>query len=198
MFLKPKSSVTNPPALLYKRFIAIEDSRNLNVLYKTIDDLLWTFNYQDIEFNQFTQSVPDNAKIINITTTTILTFLKYYCYYTDKWNSVTTLNIDGLTLLSASYNNIGKKYQTNKYYFNGSFDYMIRGDQTNSDGQYIKGLITPFKSINIRTFNDDVKLEPEDLVVVDGVLYSIESIELNQKRLPKPFNIYFATLNSVL
>ena len=47
-------------------------------------------------------------------------------------------------------------------------------------------------------FNDDIKLSVDDLVVVDGHLYSVENPETIIKQQPKPFNIYFATLNNIL
>ena len=102
-----------------------------------------------------------------------------------------------MTLLSALYNNVGK-YQTNKYYFSGSFDYMIKGSIEGTTSQYIKGNILPLTSLNIKYFDDDISLSVDDLVVIDGKLYSVEDPETTIKQQPKPFKIYFATLNSIL
>lgn len=195
MFLKPKSSVLNPPALLYKRFTALEESRSLKNVYKTTDDKVWTFDYQELTFNLYEGEIVGN--VINISSTTVLTFGKYYFYYTDKWNKVETLDVEGLTLLSAKYNDVGK-YKVNKYYFAGSFDYMELGDMSQSESQFLKGAMTHTKSMNIRTFDDSIQLEPDDLIVIGDTLYSIESISVSRKRLPREFKIYFATLNNIL
>lgn len=90
------------------------------------------------------------------------------------------------------------KYQINKYYYAGSFDFTIKGSIEGTTVQYIKGNIIPLRALNIKHFNDDVKLSTDDLVVVGGRLYSVENPETVIKQQPKPFQIHFATLNSVL
>jgi hypothetical protein len=52
--------------------------------------------------------------------------------------------------------------------------------------------------MNIKHYNDDIKLSVDDLVVVEGRLYSVENPETVYKQQPKKYSIYFATLNSVL
>lgn len=197
MFMKPKSSVLNPPALLYRRFTGLEESRSLKNVYKTTNNLVWTFDYQELTFNLYEGEIV--GEVINITSTTVLTFGKYYFYYKDsEWNKAETLdNVEGLELLSAKYNDIGK-YKVNKYYFAGSFDYMEQGDMSQSESQFLKGAMTHTKSTNIRTFDDSIQLEPDDLIVIGNTLYSIESISVSRKRLPREFKIYFATLNNIL
>ena len=100
-------------------------------------------------------------------------------------------------LLSAKFNNIAK-YQFNKYYYVGSMDYMVKGSIEGTTTQYIKGNIIPLTSLNIKYFNDDIKLNPDDLIVIDKHLYSIENVEDVVKRQPKKFAVHFATLNSIL
>lgn len=112
---------------------------------------------------------------------------------TKQENQSTSLK----NILGLESNSIGK-YQINKYYYNGSFDFMMRGDMEKAEVQYVKGLITPATSFEIRTFDDSIKLDHDDLVVIDGVLYAIESVSVTQKRVPKKFNIYYATLTSIL
>lgn len=112
---------------------------------------------------------------------------------TKQENQSTSLK----NILGLESNSIGK-YQINKYYYNGSFDFMMRGDMEKAEVQYVKGLITPATSFEIRTFDDSIKLDHDDLVVIDGRLYAIESISVTQKRVPKKFNIYYATLTSIL
>ena len=86
----------------------------------------------------------------------------------------------------------------NKYYYTGSFDYMIKGSVSGVTTQPIRGNITPLTSLNIKYFDDSVNLSPHDLVVIDGHLYSVENPETSIKQMPKPYKIYFATLNSIL
>ena len=116
-------------------------------------------------------------------------------------NEITTIETDTQTeetkqenqstslknILGLESNSIGK-YQINKYYYNGSFDFMMRGDMEKAEVQYVKGLITPATSFEIRTFDDSIKLDHDDLVVIDGMLYAIESVSVTQKRVPKKFN----------
>ena len=52
--------------------------------------------------------------------------------------------------------------------------------------------------MNIKFFDDDIKLSVSDLVVIEKHLYIVENVETVQKRMPRAFNIYFATLNSIL
>jgi hypothetical protein len=100
-------------------------------------------------------------------------------------------------LLNATFNNIAK-YQTNKYYYVGNFDFTIKGSIEGATARYIKGNIIPLKSLNIKYYEDNIDLSVDDLVVVDGHLYSVENPETSIKQQPKPFKIHFATLNSIL
>lgn len=213
MRFKPRSTVKNPRALLYKRFTSVEVSSNISTLYKTVDNKYWTFDMELLHFVQYTDELPANytkIDVVGIPTlsqvnkTTIFRYGKYYFYYsnpifgTAEW--VRTEDISSLsnfTLLSASFNNIGR-YQTNRYYYVGSFDYMIRGSIEQSTTQYVKGNITPLTSFNIKYFEDSVALSVDDLVVIDNRLYSVEAPETKVVRQPAPFNVYYATLNSVL
>lgn len=199
MYLKPKSTTKNNRALLYKRFIGIEKSENLENVYQTIDDSkFWIFDAVNLTFMNI-DSVPSTSKITQIETDiSILLYQGNYFKYTgNEWKTISNPTESGITLLSATFNNIAK-YQTNKYYYVGSFDFMIKGTIESTETQPIKGLITPMRAMNIRTFSDEPRIDDEDLVVIDKHLYSVESPEISQKRLPKPFNIYFLTLNNIL
>ena len=200
MKLKPKSTTKNPKALIYKRFIGLEKSVTLNILYNTVSDgLFWTFDNQTLTFSQVESSLlPQNATITQIQDfSSILNYQgSYFRYNGLEWQK--TNNLDGeITLLNASFNNIAK-YQTNKYYFVGSFDFVIKGSIEGTTAQYIKGNIIPLTSLNIKYYNDDIKLSTDDLVVIDGHLYSVENPETTIKQQPKPFKIHFATLNNIL
>lgn len=201
MKLKPKSTVKNPVALQYKRFIGLEKSINLQTIYNTISDgLFWSFDNLTLTFSKIESSlIPSTSKIVQIQAfSSILQYQNNYFRYNDDlgWQKIENLEQD-VTLLSAGFNNIAK-YQTNKYYFVGSFDYMIKGSISGTTTQFIKGNIVPLTSLNIKYFSDDIELTQDDLVVIDGRLYSVENPETTIKQQPKPFKIHFATLNSIL
>jgi len=200
MNLKPRSTTLNERALLYKRFIGLEKSANLQTIYYTTSTATyWTFDSLTLSFSIIDSLlVPVNATIKSITDfSSVLQFQSHYFNYTGvAWQEIT--NLPSLpTLLSATFNNIAN-YQTNKYYFNGSFDYMIKGSIEGTTTQYLKGNIIPLTSLNIKFFNDDINLSPDDLVVIGKRLYSVENPETVAKRQPKAFNVHFATLNSIL
>ena len=201
--LKPKSTARNEKALVYKRFIGLEKSINLQTIYRTGATAgnykYWTFDNLKLEFTELSADlVPNSSNIVAVpNSTTVLQYLDNYFNYTGSaWQKITNLSSQGITLLSATFNNIAQ-YQMNKYYYVGSFDYMIKGSIEGSTSQYIKGNIVPLTSMNIRYF-DDIELNVDDLVVVGGRLYSVENPETSLKQMPKPFKIHFAILNSIL
>lgn len=198
MKLKPKSTVHNPLALVFRRFTVINESFTVENIYMTVaDNKYWVFDNQKLSFIEVDNAViSTSTKVTNVFNYNVLQYQKLYFKYNGaSWGSIE--DISGLTLLSALYNNVGK-YQTNKYYFSGSFDYMIKGSIEGTTSQYIKGNILPLTSLNIKYFDDDISLSVDDLVVIDGKLYSVEDPETTIKQQPKPFKIYFATLNSIL
>ena len=198
MKLKPKSTVHNPLALVFRRFTVINESFTVENIYMTVaDNKYWIFDNQKLSFIEVDNAVISaSTKVTNVFNYNVLQYQKLYFKYNGaSWESIE--DISGLTLLSALYNNVGK-YQTNKYYFSGSFDYMIKGSIDGTTSQYIKGNILPLTSLNIKYFDDDISLSVDDLVVIDGKLYSVEDPETTIKQQPKPFKIYFATLNRIL
>ena len=198
MKLKPKSTVHNPLALVFRRFTVINESFTVENIYMTVaDNKYWIFDNQKLSFIEVGNAIISaSTKVTNVFNYNVLQYQKLYFKYNGaSWESIE--DISGLTLLSALYNNVGK-YQTNKYYFSGSFDYMIKGSIEGTTSQYIKGNILPLTSLNIKYFDDDISLSVDDLVVIDGKLYSVEDHETTIKQQPKPFKIYFATLNSIL
>lgn len=202
MKLKPKSTTKNPKALLYKRFIGLEKSVNLQILYNTVSDgLFWTFDNLTLTFIKVPNStISQNTKIVSITPfRSILQYQGTYFRYNDDlgWEKITDILGSNITLLNASFNNIAK-YQTNKYYYVDSFDFVIKGSIEGTTAQYIKGNIIPLTALNIKFYEDDIDLSTDDLVVVDGHLYSVENPETSIKQQPKPFKIHFATLNNIL
>ena len=99
--------------------------------------------------------------------------------------------------LDKHFANVGK-YQFNQYYFTGSFDFTIMGDTEGNTIQPVKGLITPLKTFNIKYYSDYANLSPDDLVVINNGLYSVESPDCSVKWQPRPLRIYYATLNNIL
>ena len=200
MNLKPRTSVGNDKALLYRRFTSLEKSVNLENVYKTfVDNVYWIFDNVNLNFMTIDSSlIPAYSTVVIVNTnTTILQYKDtYFKYDGEDWVKITELT-GTYTLLSAKYNNIAK-YQTNKYYFVGSFDYMIKGSIEGTTTQYLKGNIMPLSSMNIKYFDDEINIHKDDLVVAMDRLWSVENPETIQKRMPKPYNVYYATLNSIL
>ena len=201
MKLKPRSTTQCPKALLYKRFIGLEKSINLQIVYNTISDgKFWSFDNLSLTFSQIQGSlIPQTSQIIQIQDfSSVLQYQSTYFRYTGlAWETITDISSSNITLLSSSFNNIAK-YQTNKYYFAGSFDYMLKGSVEGTTSQYIKGNIVPLQSINIKHFDDNINLSTDDLVVIEKHLYSVENPETDNKCQPKRYSVYFATLNSIL
>lgn len=90
------------------------------------------------------------------------------------------------------------KYQTNKYYYVLSFDYMHTGSVEGNTTQPIRGMIAPLGTLTIKYYDDSVRLCTDDLVVIDGRLYSVESVTVDMKHQPRTYYIYTADLNSIL
>lgn len=200
MKMKFKSTTLNQKALLYKRFVSLEQSINTNTLYNAFDGTFWAFNSTTLTFIQVeAENVPTTSNIVSIpNSTTYLQYKTNYFWYEDEqWKMTTNLESEGITLLSANFNNIAK-YQLNKYYYVGSFSYMLKGGIEGTTTQYIKGNIIPLTSISIKHFDDNIKLSPDDLVVIKGSLFSVENPEEVIKYQPREYKIYFATLNSIL
>lgn len=209
MRLKPKSSVKNPRALLYRRYTDIANATTTKAFYKTtVDNKFWVFNITGfIEVSAETVSSIIDKTIVEVYSEVgNFTQLRYesvlWAYAkvldTNKHEWVHGGIADNQHQpLSAQFGSIAR-YQLNKYYYVGSFDYMIRGSVEGSETQPISGLITPLTSFEIKTFDDTLQIDHDDLIVIDGHLYSVEALTAEVKRMPKPFVIHFATLNSVL
>ena len=200
MRLKPRSTVKNPRAMVYKRFTAIEQSESLAIVYQTDSDgLFWTFDNEKLQFDEIDAENMANSEIRHVRDFyTVFSYEGHYFRYNGvEWEETTEPNSANITLLSATFNNIAK-YQTNKYYYVGSFDYMVKGSISGTTTQFVKGNIIPLTSLNIKYFDDYINLSVDDLVVIDGHLYSVENPETSIKQMPKPFKVYFATLNSIL
>lgn len=198
MKLKPRNTVQNPRALLYKRFIGVENSNTVSTVYRTEDGKYWLFNSENLSFVEVGSDTVVNSTIrsINNETSIVQYQGKYFRYIDFAWEE-TTPSGSNLTLLSATFNNVAK-YQTNKYFYVGSFDYIIKGSTEGSTTQYLKGNITPLNSFSIKHYDDDINLSVDDLVVIEGHLYAVENPETDHKHQPKDYKVHFATLIGIL
>lgn len=205
MNLKPKKTTFNPKALVYRRFSRIERSRENLVAYDCIgNDSSHNYFIFDTEkgFVSISNEVFSTAtKVIQVTAASqIFQYQdKYYQWRTIQkvWLALSILPSDYTTLAQTGWSNMGK-YQMNAYYFVGSVDFIITGEVAGTKTQPIKGQIMDLESMNIKYYNDKIIMSEEDLVVVNGKLYSVESPDYSIKHMPRPYKIYYATLNSVL
>lgn len=198
MFLKPKNTTLNPRALVYKLYVDIVSTSSLQLLYKTIDNKLWVFDSENLEFIEVLGANYPTAEIVEVTQLTKLSYLtltnerKVYAYENKKW-----VETDNGYSLAVKFGNIGK-YQTNKYYYSGAFSYVKKGAINDSFTQPIKGNKTPLTTMSIQHFNDSINLRVGDLVVIGKKLFSVDTVEEDHKHQPHDFAIYNATLISIV
>lgn len=212
MFLKPKKTNLNEPAVVYRRITKVETSESTIILYKCLNYNGLTYSYfifnkDKLEFEPIDYSSLNSTpqKIIVVTATTqVFVSGGYYFYWNAQadynkgaWVKSATQPQGTITLADAGFANIGR-YQTNLYLYAGSFQYTIKGEVVGARTQQLKGNILPLTSMNIEYYDDTIGLEVGDLVVVHNQLFSVENPTTEKKHLPKEFNIYFCTLNSVL
>lgn len=217
MRLKPKTTVGKTRALLYKRFIGIEQAfhqLDQNIVYyvqyptnggSIVATQSWYFDGTSQQFIDVPSYIKPDQQIRVIVGAVYTSGQYYFILRPPKegqgvsytWERSATLPDTAQTLRGIGFANVGK-YQTNKYYFAGSFDFMVKGSMEGTTTQYIKGNIAPLTSFNIVHYNDYVQLSPDDLVVIDGHLYSVENPDSTPKHQPKDYCVYHATLNSIL
>jgi hypothetical protein len=230
MRLKPKQTVKNPKALIYRRFTREQlsgftvtptyDSHYFHTYSSQTEGLYWRFNFETENMELVSASeVPQGVTPIEITTQIFPGNIRasypvvqyedtYYIYPTTlpvfgtpEWTVTTTppsAVIPKQELVLSQYFKSIAKYQTNNYYFVGSFDYIIKGQQEGGTTQFIKGNITPLTSMSIKYYSDTANLQPDDLVVIGKHLYSVENPETVYKQQPRPYAIHYVTLNSIL
>jgi len=194
MRLKPKNTTLNSKAMLYKRYTAIQKSI-IPTTYLTPDEKQWIFDTTVANFVE--REILTDTGIIEVEYDEILSYqqgktLKFFQYSNGKWTNPTMATDPTLI----QFGNIAQ-YQLNAYYYAGSFDFIVRGDIEGMDTQPIRGAIMPLTSLAIKHYNDDIQLLEGDLVVLDKHLYSVENPSVSHKHMPKHYNVYFATLNSI-
>lgn len=203
MYLKPRNSVLNPPALLYRRYNEIVIAQDKTSMIQTSDLKWWVFDANSLTFSEVDATyAAANTKTYPYTTGTfpVAVFAGNQFSYSESegWqpynaNSAGSLESNFCNMTSAFI----AKYQINRYYFVRAFDYMRSDTEDGATIQPIKGLVTPIHSFDIRTY-DDVSFNTDDFVVLDGHLYSVENPSTSIKMLPRPFTITSVTLNSIL
>ena len=103
MKLKPKSTVHNPLALVFRRFTVINESFTVENIYMTVaDNKYWVFDNQKLSFIEVDNAVISaSTKVTNVFNYNVLQYQKLYFKYNGaSWESIE--DISGLTLLSAS------------------------------------------------------------------------------------------------
>lgn len=208
--LKPRKSVLNAKALVYRRVTRIEKSRITSLVYMCLkSDSTYDYYMYDADLDTMISVDVDNLEInptlipINNDLIVLTSGTKYF--YWDKtadsnngaWVEDTTIPQSYSTLLDAGYSSVGR-YHTNQYYYVGAIDYLITGEVAGAETQPIKGAIMPLSSMNIKYYDDYINLGVEDLIVIDHALYSVENADYSIKHQPRQYKVYYATLNSVL
>lgn len=203
MRLKPKKTTLNVRATLYKRFTAVLTAIPETTAYLSTDGKTWLFTPTEslktdtMPFVEITNT--ENVEnVVSVYGGTAISYTSLggttmYTYNENlgSWEETTT----GSSIL-AKFGNIGK-YQVNRYYRSGEFDFIVRGDIEGDTAQYLKGNIIPLTSLAIKHYDDTINLCPDDLVVIDGHLYSVESPSVGHIHCPKDYRVYYATLNSI-
>lgn len=214
MNIKPKKTTFNSPALVYRRVTRTFSALSYLNVYKCENhngDLLYfVFDKDEVDFVEIELPELEHELIVVGTSSTMVFTTKdqngkiYYFYWNSiannnngAWVKSETIPESYTTLRQAGFANIGK-YQTNAYVYVGQVDYIITGEVAGTKTQHIKGLIMPLQSMNIKYYDDSCVIDEEDLVVVNGALYSAESPDYSIKHMPRPYKIYYVTLNSIL
>lgn len=198
MKMKPRSTTLNPRALLYKRFIGLEKSSNMQTVYKTYDEIFWSFDNNTLTFYKVENSlIPSTSKIIEVSPIQALKYQNNYFYYTTAKKWVVKDNNTQFFEAKIKWNNTAR-YQANNYYYVGSFVYTHSGTISETTTQYLKGNTMPLSSMSIKTYEDSLEFKKDDLCVIGNRLYSIEEVEHEHKQMPKDFYIHYLTLNSIL
>ena len=211
MFIKPKKTNLNPQALVYRRLIHLEKSRNTLIVFKCLNHNgayryfvfdLTKEGFDEIDINRLTIA-PQKIIVVTTSTQVFQNADKYYTWVgianegNGTWNKSDTMPQNVTTLQQTGFSNTAE-YQTNEYIFVGRFDYTIKGEVIGAQTQQLKGNIMPLTSMNIQYYNDYINLNVDDLVVAKNQLFSVENPNYDTKHSPKDFKIYNCTLNSVL
>lgn len=203
MLLKPRATVLNQKAVLYRRYTDIEKAYTVRTIYITTDGKKWMFDAVETSMVEY-DGTATPAKTVTLYYADFLKYTKmtgesvYISYDVDKWIvSDTPFGSDPYVVGNAEWSDVGK-YQKNNYFRVGAFDYVVTGVTDNDTTQSIRGAILPLQTLTIKYFCDDLTLRRDDLVELGGRLYAVESTSERKVYQPRPYRVYFATINSIL
>ena len=200
MFLKPKHTYLDKPALHYKKVIDIAKYLNTTYYYyyeKYVEGVLTGFYYIfDRETQMFIKVDSCSGSRIDIIPTIMVYGYdnKYFGY--DPDNEWIVLDYTPNNFIEI-YSDKEYRNQKNIYVKDRFFDYTIISDVNENEEQIIKGLITPTKSFDIKYYDDDLKLRDDDIVQIDNELFFVSETSYKQLRLPKAHKTYFCTLTKL-
>lgn len=209
MILKPKTAIETIRAVVYKRFTDIERTFSTDpskiTLYKGDDNKYFTFDKESCTFLEYTET-PTTETIVQVHGNGVYYGIIYRGIYfvymntngTYSWQIFSQSTIPTLTDTYEGKSNIIAQYGANKYYFAGTFDFMYRGGVESVDSQPLKGAIIDLTSLEIKYYDDNINLDHDDMVVVSGRLFQVESTSFAKKYAPKPIIVArFVTLTSI-
>jgi hypothetical protein len=99
-------------------------------------------------------------------------------------------------LLENTYQKLSN-YESNKYYYMGSYGYIPNDDINNEHAQFIKGNIVNQETRTIRWDIDNIPIEEDDLVVLEGKIYQVGTVTTVFKNRLTYYKSYVATLISL-
>jgi hypothetical protein len=197
MFLKPKHTYLDQPALHYKKIIDIAEYFNSNPhFYYQSGDV-----YKNYVFDRNTETFVDadtelltGVGILIDGSNTYQYSNKYFKYDTTNlvWTTITQDQATE-TIISVSSNNVYRG-QKNRYIKDRYFDYTIISDINENEQQIGKGLISDTKSFDIKYTDDEVNIKDDDIIQIENELRFVSETQYKVIRLPKPFKTYFCTL----
>lgn len=197
MFLKPKHTYLDQPALHYKKIIDIAEYFNSNPhFYYQVGD-----TYKNYVFDKTTETFIDADSdglagygILIDGTTTYVYRDKYFKYDTTNlvWTTITKEEATE-TIITVSSNNMYKG-QKNRYIKDRYFDYTIVSDINENQEQIGKGLISDNKSFDIKYTDDEIDIKDDDIIQIENEIYIVSESQYKVIRLPKPYKTYFCTL----
>ena len=198
--LKPKHTYLDQPALHYKKIIDIAKYLNGMVhYYITYGDSFKNYIYDKTQ-QEFVDADTDflNGQGVLISAANTYNFRdKYYTYdiVNYEWNEIAQADIIGNIV--DIYDGSTYKGQKSRYIKDRFFDYTIVSDVNENVEQIHKGLFTSNKSFDIRYYDDDIKIEDDDIVQIGNELFFVSESSKKIIRMPKPYTTYFCTLTKL-
>ena len=192
MFLKPKHTYLDQPALHYKKVIDLTKYLLAPTYYYYTSGSVNKLYVYDRDKKEFVLIESDYGNGIAIDTTKKYTIDNVYWQYNSvllKWEQVSVDSAEDI-ITALDYRN-----QKNRYIKNKAFDYIVISEINESAEQIHKGLISQHKSFDIKYTDDDVYIDDDDIVQIDNELFMVSDSSYKIVRLPKPYKTYFCTLN---